>query len=180
MQQVNMQTQGIQKEDSNQKYIIVAALSFIIGFGLAWLIVSNKTNEEVVSGTEEESESEIIGEEESETSTDVVTGTANSLKVVDQLAGVKVAVEKVVLNKTSWVVIHEKDQTGQLSRILGAQLFDAGTWSGEVELLRGTMAGVEYVAAIHPDNGDRAFDPKTDVRELDQGGVPVQTAFKSL
>lgn len=163
------------EQDNNQKFIIVAALSFIVGFGLAWLIVSNKEcKEDEVS---KEGDKEIAGEL-TENGLSGLANTTNFLTVPDQEEGVEVIINNVVLDEASWVVIHEENDDGKPERILGAQLFDAGTWSGKVELLRGTLNGKEYIAMIHADNGDRAFDPKKDLPTTDSNGNIKQVAFK--
>ena len=166
-------------QDNNQKNIIIATVSFIIGFCLAWLITANRVAQ--VASNEL-----LPGASSTDTSTgtsnlpvDVTTSTANSISVSNQKAGAEVTIDQVVLQNTGWVVIHE-DSNGMPGKILGAQLFDPGTGSGTVELLRGTLPGGTYYAMLHSDNGDRAFDPKKDLPLTDQGGAPIMQTFQTL
>lgn len=157
----------MQQQDNSQKMVIVATLAFILGFGLAWLILSQKGGSVAVNGQSTTTPSQ------SELST--TTG-ANFVQVPNQAEGVSVEVPQVKLDRLGWVVIHE-DDNGAPGRILGAQLYDAGTSSGSVDLLRGTIAGNKYYAMLHEDNGDRAFDPKKDTPILGADGNPVMTSF---
>ena len=165
----------MQQQDNNQKYIIVATLSFIVGFGLAWLITANRTSN--LNGNldiSDQSATSTIS-----TSNEATSTTLNSITVKDQTAGTEVNIDQAVFQNSGWVVIHE-DDNGAPGRILGAQLFDPGTWSGKVELLRGTLADKVYYAMLHSDNGDRAFDPKKDLPIQNDGGATVMQMFKTF
>lgn len=155
------------QQDSSQKTVIIATLSFILGFGLAWLIAVNKNGTPVSEGSENDNE---ITE---------LTSSEDSILVTDQSEGVRVSLSSVVLKEGGWAVIHE-DDNGAPGRILGAQLLAAGKWTDStVELLRGTLAGQTYYAMLHSDNGDRAFDPKKDLPITDDEGNPVVMEFKA-
>jgi hypothetical protein len=162
------------KEDSNQKLIIVAALSFIVGFGLAWLILANKETNTTSDPADKTTEEIKL----TDSSDPMNSDRSNMIVVNNQKEGTLVTLDKVVLTKTSWIVIHEIENS-QPTKILGAQLYDAGTWSGSVELLRGTIAGGKYMAMIHEDNGDRAFDPKRDTPALDKDGKTIAAEFET-
>ncbi len=97
--------------------------------------------------------------------------------VQEQIAGNIVVIEKVILEETGWVAIHE-DEGGKPGKVLGAQLFDAGAWGGEVILLRATVPGKIYYAIVHRDNGDRTFDLKLDVPLSASNGL-VMSQFKT-
>ena len=159
-------------QESNQKTIIIATIAFIVGFALAWFISANKTG----------IDSTAMKGEQSDTSEEVMTAastTPNFISVKNQAAGLKVVLEKAAFETAGWVVIHEEDNSAP-GRILGAQLFDAGTWAdGTVDLLRGTLAGQSYYAVLHSENGDRAFDPKTDTPILGADGTPVLSKFSA-
>jgi len=155
------------QQDSNQKTIIIATLAFIVGFGLAWLISTNKAGYGITSGTGVDAINQ-------------ASTTANFVSVKDQNSGVTVALEQVQLEKLGWVVIHDEDN-GAPGRILGAQLFDAGSWTdGTVDLLRGTLSGKMYYAMLHSDNGDHAFDPKSDTPILGEDGKSVMAKFSTM
>ncbi len=102
-----------------------------------------------------------------------------SVSVMNQAAGLNVVVDSVTLASSGWVAIHE-NQDGQPGNILGAQRFDAGTYSGAVELLRETVPGGSYYAMLHRDNGDGAFSPSSDAPVLGADGRAITAAFAAL
>ncbi len=157
-------------------YIIIAVVAFALGLGSGWLWTQK--NIEPVSGVNNKAaENTNIVTNQTPTG-DLAVG--DSILVKDQLAGVEVMVEQVVLANIGWVVTREDDGKGAPGKILGAQLFDAGAWeNGKVELLRGTEAGGTYYALIYSDNGDRAFDPKLDTPLTDATGQLVMATFKA-
>ncbi len=158
------------QQDSNQKTIIIATLSFIVGFGLAWLIAANKID---VAG-EVEKDSNVAMENEELTA---VSGW-NEISVSDQTEGVRVILDKVSFEGSGWAVVHEDDGAGNPGRILGAQLFDPVLMEqAKIDLLRGTLASQKYFVMLHSDNGDRAFDPKNDKPIMDKNGRPVMMDF---
>lgn len=109
----------------------------------------------------------------------VSTGNAdtNSVSVSNQSAGSMVALGNVSMTQNGWVVVHEADASGNPGWILGAQRFDAGTYtSGQVELLRGTVSSKTYFVMIHNDNGDKMFDFHTDT-PVTTDGTAVMTSF---
>jgi len=175
---MQQQDNGQQRQDSSQKMVIVATIAFIVGFGLAWLILSQREGGSVPTNDQATTTSESVGT--NAPVGDAMTGdastSADSIRVSDQPEGVTVAIDQVMLDRVGWVVIHE-DDNGTPSRILGAQLFDTGTRSGTVDLLRGTLAGHRYYAMLHTDNGDHAFDPKKDTPILGSDGSPVMVTF---
>lgn len=95
----------------------------------------------------------------------------NPLVVDDQAAGESVAIRAMDLPEGSWIAIKEKSS----GRILGAARFPAGATSGEVELLRATVAGGAYEVVVYADDGDKAFDHKKDTLV-----ESVSASFKTL
>lgn len=86
-----------------------------------------------------------------------------ALLVNDQSAGGTVTVTQVITPESVWVAVRE-EKDGKLGNILGARRVGAGANSGvAVELLRPTVAGSSYVAALHKDAGDAAFNYREDV-----------------
>jgi len=180
-------------ENKNKQNIIIAViLGFILGFGSAWVWTTGRVDfggfrgADVTDESLDDLEEEIIDDTTTPTSDEyvppVISGDDKSgrLSVSDQKAGVVVFVDKVVISVPAWVVIYE-DVNGEPSNILGAHIFDPGTQSGEVELLRGTSVGGLYYAIIHDDDGDRQFDYANDLVERDETtGMLVQKTFKAL
>lgn len=98
------------------------------------------------------------------------------IDVQDQTEGIVVRITNVTLQSAGWVAIHETAD-GTATNILGAARFDKGSSSGFMELLRGTESGGLYYARLYSDNGDRAFDPETDLLVVDINGSPIQDSF---
>jgi hypothetical protein len=167
-------------EGGAPKYVLTALIAFLIGFGSAWLYLNqgDTSRQETGKNIKEESAANNSANSSGDGGVTLLLD-KNAIIVNDQEAGARVSVAKVVLEKGGWAVVHEDDGTGRPGKILGAQLFDAGTWSGEVTLLRGTEAGRVYYAMLHHDNGDRAFDPKIDTPILGSNNQPIMTTFKT-
>ena len=100
----------------------------------------------------------------------------NSVAASDQSAGDTVSISSAVLEHGAWVAVHE-DDAGKPGRILGAQMFPAGTHPGTVDLLRKTAAGGTYYAMLHADDGDHAFDSAKDMPIKDTDGNPAMAKF---
>lgn len=185
-----------QFSSGTSSYVITAIIAFVIGFGSAWFIYNKngtfpkttKTDTSPVVSTNadnisNESVSKDMGSTVQNPSTtangDTVISVANTVSVSNQAAGAQVMIDKVTLAKPAWIAITETDEAGNLTRILGAALFDVGTHLGIVDLLRGTLPGKIYYAVIREDNGDDAFDPKKDVASLDESGKIIMASFKT-
>lgn len=168
--------QPVAPKSETGTYIVIAIIAFVFGLGSGWLWTQKNVapSGEIKNSQNTASTSKELGVTPAE---NLVTG--NSILVKDQTAGIEVAVERVVLTSTAWVVVREDDGAGKPGKILGAQLFDAGVGAGKVELLRGTEAGKTYYAMIYSDNGDRAFDPKLDQPILGSTSQPVMAVFRA-
>ncbi|HEY4496034.1 MAG TPA: hypothetical protein VJC04_01615 [Candidatus Paceibacterota bacterium] len=172
----NKPVQPMTPKSELSNYIIIAIIAFALGLGSGWLWMQKN-----VTSDGEIKDKKIVDNADKETNQTPIENLTddNSILVKEQVAGIEVVVEQVILKDMAWVVIHEDDGTGKPGKILGAQLFDAGTGAGKVELLRGTVADGNYFAMLHADNGDRAFDPKLDLPILDLSGQPVLATFKA-
>lgn len=93
-----------------------------------------------------------------------------------QAAGLKVAVSGVTVSEPTWVVVYES-RNGTPGNVLGASLFFPGTPWGNVELLRGTVAGQTYFVTERKDNGDHQFSLKSDPFVLGDDGQPSWVTF---
>lgn len=107
-----------------------------------------------------------------------VTGTVaegNSLTVVDQAAGMNVAVRSVTLTEKGWIAI--RDESGST---IGAALVAAGTHSDvSVPLLKPTKAGQNYQALIYFDDGTKTFDLQTETIVLNPDGSVAGATFNA-
>lgn len=156
---------------------IIFILGFAIGFGSFWLwdknnSVSSDRNEDKMIGT-------LVPSKENKTVIPNKTEN-NSISIISQAAGNLVVITEVQDEQPTWVAIHE-DVDGKPANILGAQLFDAGAYSGTVSLLRNTEPGHKYYAILYKDNGDRMFDYTTDLplEQASTGGL-ISASFTTL
>lgn len=183
---MNDDTMENEEGGSLSSYIIVAIIAFALGLGSGYLWASKKAPAVLETKTTDTTESTgttptVSGSasDNGDISPTGATISQNAVVAADQAAGVNVMVSQISLDKTAWVVVREDDGAGAPGKILGAQLFDAGTGSGVVELLRGTQIGNTYYVMIYNDNGDRAFDPKSDLPLLGDNGKPRAATFKA-
>jgi hypothetical protein len=171
-------------EPAGQKYVSIAIIAFLLGFGAAALWFGDNTGAKG-AGTNATSTTA--------TSTDVVyepietddsevtpwTPSVDSVTAINQKAGLTVAVSSMTLAQPAWLVVTET--IDGISRYLGAQYFDKGTrTNGVIELLRGTVAGHAYDVVIRSDNGDHTFDPKLDTPLTNASGKQIASSFVAL
>lgn len=142
-------------------------LYLVIVLIVIWIIASYAT------GAKKQTDDNSLGS--NATTTTSVATTENKVAVSNQPAGNMVKLDSVSMTFDGWVVVHE-DRDGKPGNILGAQRFDKGTYtSGQVELLRGTVAGGKYYVMLHDDDGDRVFDHTKDTPHMENGNTIVTT-----
>ncbi len=97
----------------------------------------------------------------------VPENTRTGLSVLDQVASRTVQVSIVDVAVPTWLAIYE-EIGGEPGAILGAQRVHPKERFTVVDLLRpeGLLAGRTYFAVLIPDNGDGAFDHKSDTPPL--------------
>jgi len=174
----------------NFKYIIVAVVAFVLGFGAAWLSFKNQNS--VLTDGKDSDKVEIVVKTNDEKITDDTKTKANkpievsasdfSLKVSNQAPGKTVFVDDVKSDRTVWVVIME-NFNGVKGNILGAGLFEEGQNAGLVELLRGTVEGGSYYALIYAEDSnltqDRVFNTDFDLPLVASNGGLVEVMFQT-
>ena len=100
-----------------------------------------------------------------------------SARVTAQPAGMSVAVTEVQLPQDGWVVVHEV-LSGHVANALGAARREAGVHETvTVNLLRGTVAGGEYVVVLYADNGNGEFELRADQPIVNPDGDPIIVSF---
>lgn len=120
-------------------------------------------NVEDTSAAKEAVKPEVKTEESVKKETVSSGGATGMVTVVDQKAGISVAISKVTFSDAGWIVVREDTGNG-MGSILGAQWLPAGTASDvSVDLLRKTEANKNYFVALYTDNGDKKFDKVTDL-----------------
>jgi hypothetical protein len=181
------------------RYIIIAIVAFILGFGSAWLSFKSQDGQTVVEnegeGMEEVEDTLAValgdnGENTEGGGSGAVTGGEPetisignvSLGVKDQAPGKSIFVEEVSAEKPVWVVVIE-NVNGEKGNVIGAGLFDVDESAGVVNLLRGTVAGGEYYAAMYNEDSNlaegRTFDLEKDVPLVDLEGNAIEVLFKT-
>ncbi len=112
-------------------------------------------------------------------STSLIVGN-NAIYVADQLPGRSVSIAVALLEKPSFVVIHE-DNAGKPGKILGASgVLPAGETKNltPITLSRATADGETLYAMLHLDDGEGTFDATKDKPALDSlSGQPVMMIF---
>jgi len=179
-----MHEQTEQNASNTNRLIAVAILAFLIGFGVGFLVFANREAKvDVPTDDIEITDDTTNVDSETESAEEVVeqvTVTGSSVAVSEQNFGLEVALDSVVLDRTSWVVVFE-DLNGQPGNILGAQLYDVGEISnGAVTLTRGTVPDSLYYVKLHGDDGDRQFDFTVDVPYLGADGKDLTTTFMTI
>jgi hypothetical protein len=94
------------------------------------------------------------------------------LRVDDQLAGAVVHVASVSPLGVQWVAIYD-DRGGKPGWILGARRVSPSDTEITVELLRSTLSGGTYYAALLNDDGDGVFDLRKDLPASSDEGMSV-------
>lgn len=148
--------------------LVIAGVVLVVVLIAGWWLFTGKDDADSTSGTSTTSGQNNTGGSNTATGTSgTSTGTGSNtatttpasgetLAVNDQPAGASVALSAINVTASSWVAVRD-DRS-----ILGASRFEPGVSSGTVRLIRGTTAGGTYQVVIYRDNGDKAFDFKSD------------------
>lgn len=164
--------EGLNKNKNNEmkKIIVVGIIFFIIGFivsyvfggGIKDFILKNKIGE-----IENAKDSNVLNNENVDLSTQAGEKTflsRDTFVVESQPFGDSVIISGLDLEETVWVTIYESLENGELGNILGAGVFDKGSYkNANVELLRGTEGDSKYYVKLLKDDGDRTFDHVKDL-----------------
>src|SRR3989344_3134967 len=176
--------------DSSNRVIaaIIIGLIFIGGW---WLIARNASTAGVASDAEKQgaaqdtlqkgtltsssdaAQSSVLGPLSDDTPT--ITGSRESIDVVDQSAGVSVKVKEATFVQMGWIAV--RDSSG---RTLGAGRFEPGAHVDvEIPLLRATIAGERYQVLIYVDDGDKLFDLHKDILITSADGSVAGDVFSA-
>jgi hypothetical protein len=148
------------RKNNMKKIITFAIIFFILGFAISQLFFTGDKRTSTEENTTEETEVSSTGQK------DVSTG-KDYLSVSEQPFGDSVVISDLNLAETVWVTIYE-DIDGELGNILGAGIFNAGSYKNEkIELLRNTEGDSKYYIKLLKDDGDRVFDQSKDLPARD-------------
>jgi len=159
------------EKQEGQKTVVAFITGLLIGGLLVWVFSSTPTTQapEVTEGDETEE----VADTNSDTTEATVTAPTEaskpvvgngSLSVASQKAGETVALGATTYPaKEGWVVVRDY-ANGAAGKILGAARYnlDDGLLPTSVSLLRSTIAGNSYQVQFYTENGDKAFDTKSD------------------
>ncbi len=187
-------------EPAGQKYVSIAIIAFLLGFGAAALwfgdatsgrggtnatsTAATSTDTSFLDDTDNEGDEDSIGTNTTPnivvtTTPDVtvsIPATNGDISVTNQAAGKSVTVDSVTLSKPAWLAVTESVTGGV--RILGAKLVDVGTTKNiKIDLLRGTLAGKTYMVVVRADNGDHVFVPAADKPVIGSNGQEFASSF---
>jgi len=153
------------KKNEMKKIIIYAVIFFILGFAVSSIFFG--VDKDTLNSKNEQKDEEIINNQEPQ---QITTSVGDSISVKNQPFGNSVVVENLELKETVWVTIYESLENGELGNILGAGVFDKGSYKNtDIELLRGTEGESKYYVKLLKDDGDRTFDQTKDlpIRDLE-------------
>ena len=184
----NQMMRGGEGNQQRFKYLIVAVVAFVLGFGSAWISFKSQGDRVAVEdnntdGVETTANISIPisseGGENQEPQESVTVGDV-VLRVDPQAPGKSVFVKEVSAPRAVWVIIVENID-GVHGNILGAGLFDIGETAGVVELLRGTVEGGSYYALLHNEDSEltqnRTFDSEQDTPLIDSENRIIEVLF---
>jgi len=161
-------------DGQKKKVIITAVASFVVGFGISWILFSVPVSAPASDNMANETSTPAI--EVNASSTSSVEG-KGSISTIDQPANKTASIKSVMFANPGWVVIRE-ERDGAPGNILGAQWFISGTYDDQfVELLRPMIAGGTYYAALYNDDGDKLFNYKKDTPLADDQGNVIMQKF---
>ncbi|MDO8556981.1 MAG: hypothetical protein Q7R98_00770 [Candidatus Jorgensenbacteria bacterium] len=170
-------TPPVRKKTSWPTIVLIAIVAFVVGLGISWYVFGR--SDEMAGEVPEISStatSTYIKTDGSNQISAVASSGGNTIVVDNQSAGDSVVIQSVSFENPGWVAIHE-ERDGVVGNTLGAGWFPAGTSSGVIELLRGTVSGGTYYAVLHGDNGDKLYNYTTDKPITDASGSAIMTKF---
>ncbi len=163
-----------------QKTVVAFVAGLLVGGLLMWVFASPNADTDVKEGTNAEP-SELKDDSDTDTGTEAAptqktpsapTSSASTsagngdVNVNDQAAGSVVVLSSVMFpSDEGWVGVRDY-QNGQLGGLLGVARFSAeqGLAPTQIELLRPTVAGMEYAVVFYSESGDREFSLANDVQ----------------
>lgn len=166
-----------------QKTVVAFIAGLLIGGLLMWVFATPQSDTDMndeadgVNVSEDDEDAESTSNTGARTSpTNTQSGATNTSKpsangvgdatVADQPAGSVVVLSSVMFpSDEGWIGVRDYDN-GQLGGLLGVARFSAeqGLTPTQVELLRSTVAGSDYVVVFYSESGDREFSLANDVQ----------------
>lgn len=116
---------------------------------------------------------------DTDTDTDDDEEMDNSITVEEQKPSKTVMIEEAIIEKASFIVIHEEDEDGNPGSVIGkSSLLLPGTRQNvSITLDRDAKDGETLIAMMHTDNGDSTFDELKDAPALNNDDEEVMEEF---
>ncbi len=172
-----------QEKQESQKTLVAFVAGLLIGGLLVWVFGGSpdqtKMNEEESDSTtqteqdkttEDSKTNEVSGADNVSPAEDTVSAEMQTgkgeIEVVDQAAGVSVALDSATFpNDEGWIGVRDY-VNGHLAGLLGVVRFskEQGLVPDTVVLQRATEAGNTYAVVFYTENGDREFSLANDVQ----------------
>jgi len=167
------------RTNSRTQLVIVFLVGFLLGLLVGPTFAGDRGDQQTLDG--DTSIEDIIGAENATSPDGSKVLPSNSSVVADnQLAGDRVVLSSISLEKEGWVVVHES-QDGVPVNALGAQRFDAGVHiEGHVDLLRNTEVGNIYFVILYDESGDGEFNLKEDAPLVGKDNGLISTTFETI
>ncbi len=165
-----------------QKYILAGIIVLaIVLFGWWWLGRSNEATAPETSTPMNQDQNEATDNVpepgEDGTATNQLPTTNDAVAVSDQVSGTSITIDNYVLNKAGFIEIHEVTSENSPGAIVGASGYLIAGRGQDLEVNAKVVAGREYMAMIHIDDGDKKFNATKDLPAL-SGGNTIISTFK--
>lgn len=161
--------------------IAVVAAILVLLFAWWWMSLDNKAvapeTNNTINNDQNEAEDNVPEAGTDGTATDQLPTTNDAVAVSDQANGGSVTIDNYVLNKPGYIVIHEVTSEGAPGTIVGQSGYLAEGRGQDLEVTAKIVAGKEYMAMIHVDNGDKRFNASQDSAALSDGKT-IMANFK--
>ncbi|HEY4483605.1 MAG TPA: hypothetical protein VI752_00300 [Candidatus Paceibacterota bacterium] len=160
----NNQMNSQKKDDKWGVSITIALVAVVVGLLLGYAVFGNKLEDADILNTEDSTASttDAISTSNTKDTTTTPSNTAStqvttsemSLDVNDQAISNRVKVASLKLSEPAWVVTFNSNTAGDAPfKIIGAQYFEAGTYSNiSAYLAESTIAGNKYFVALYADD----------------------------
>lgn len=165
-----------------QKHIWAGVIAILVILGVWWMLgrgneaAAPETND-TVNNEQNEATDNVPEPGTDGTATNQLPTTNDAIAVSDQTSGSSITIDNYVLNKAGFIEIHEVTSEGAPGTIVGQSGYLVAGRGQDLEVNAKVVAGRDYIAMIHIDNGDKKFNPTQDLAAV-SGGDTVMVTFK--
>jgi hypothetical protein len=155
--------------ENNKNMRIGVVVLLLIVVGVAYLLFTRSSNQDIFIDEEETEFISVSGDEN------------NSVIVNDQIPGATVFFQNLTLEKDGFVVVRSANEDETEGEVVGTLFVEAGSdLNGNVELTSQTVEGGTYYIELYEDsNADGIFDEALDSPVLTAGGRAVRVKIET-